>query len=77
MTGWRKKSDRRNSRCRAKKRFRSEEQDLTVNPAFNVTDEAVSAEYQAAYRSTRSLYYRERPTFEKIIERIREFATKL
>jgi hypothetical protein len=60
-----------------KKRFRSEERDLTVNPAFNVTDEAVSAEYQAAYRSTRSLYYRERPTFEKIIERIREFATKL
>lgn len=48
-----------------------------VNPAFNMTDEAALAEYEAAYSSTRSLYYRERPAFEQIIGRIRESASRL
>lgn len=59
------------------KRFRSEERNLAVNPAFFMPDNVIFDEYEAAYNSTRSLYYRERPTFRQIIGRIREFASRL
>lgn len=59
------------------RRFRSEERDLTINPAFGLLEPSIFAEYERAYESTRSLYHLRRPTFSEIMQRIREFAERL
>lgn len=59
------------------RRFRSENQNITENEAFRLSDPATFSAYEKAYESTRSLYYRERPAFAEILERIKENADRL
>ena len=59
------------------KRFRSENPDITENEAFLLTDPATKSAYENAYEGTRSLYYRDRPTFPQILERIGKYADQL
>lgn len=58
-------------------RFRSEEPDLTKNPAFLLADAETRALYEEAYRRTAGLYYREQPPFEAILVRIQAQAVSL
>ena len=59
-------------------RFRQgDEPDLTKNEAFLLSDEATRKNYAAAYASTAALYYRERVSFDAILERIAGVASRL
>ncbi|MES2659502.1 MAG: nucleotidyl transferase AbiEii/AbiGii toxin family protein [Verrucomicrobiota bacterium] len=59
------------------KRFRSENPDIAGNEAFLLTNSATRRAYEDAYEGTKSLYYRDRPSFSEILSRIREFADRL
>ena len=59
------------------KRFRSENQNITENEAFILSNQEVFKTYENAYESTKSLYYQSRPTFSEILNRIKQFADKL
>ncbi|WP_372785000.1 nucleotidyl transferase AbiEii/AbiGii toxin family protein [Phenylobacterium sp.] len=58
-------------------RFRSEEPDLTKNPAFQLSDPETRALYAEAYRRTAGLYYREQPALEDVLTRIQAQAASL
>ena len=58
-------------------RFRSEEPDLTKNPAFQLADAETRTLYAEAYRRTAGLYYRVQPAFENILARIQAQAADL
>ncbi len=60
-----------------KKRFRSENQDITSNQAFLLSDPETRSLYAKQYDGTKSLYFSERPSFDQILTRIREFAEHL
>lgn len=64
-------------RAHKQKRFRSEEKDITKNPAFSLKNEDTFVEYARAYERTKSLYYKERPSLRSILERIAEHASTL
>lgn len=57
-----------------KKRFRGENKDITSNEAFLLTDVDTRALYAEKYSATHSLYYKDRPEFDEILERIAESA---
>ncbi|ESQ83646.1 hypothetical protein ABENE_20250 [Asticcacaulis benevestitus DSM 16100 = ATCC BAA-896] len=59
------------------RRFRSENPDLTQNPAFLLNDPDTYAAYEKAYEGTKSLYYRDRPAFADILARIKAEADRL
>jgi hypothetical protein len=59
------------------KRFRSENQDITKNEAFILSNPEVFKTYENAYESTKSLYYQNRPAFSEILNRIKDFSKKL
>lgn len=59
------------------KRFRSENPNITANEAFLLSRSTTFDLYSRAYDSTRSLYYKKRPTFSEILARIQSFAEKL
>lgn len=59
------------------KRFRSENQNIAENEAFLLNDPANRIVYEAAYDRTKSLYYRDRPTFDEILGRIDEYVGQL
>ncbi len=59
------------------KRFRSENHVIAENEAFLLSDIATFAIYENAYESTKSLYYRDRPTLAEIIKRIKQYAANL
>ncbi|MDG1905395.1 MAG: nucleotidyl transferase AbiEii/AbiGii toxin family protein [Arenicella sp.] len=50
---------------------RSDNQDLSKNEAFILSDLATFDSYAGAYKSSESLYYRKQPSFEELIERLR------
>jgi Nucleotidyl transferase AbiEii toxin, Type IV TA system len=58
-------------------RFRSEEPDLTKNPAFLLADAETRNLYADAYARTAALYYRAQPAFEDILARIQAQAAAL
>jgi hypothetical protein len=58
-------------------RFRSEEPDLTKNPAFQLADAETHKLYANAYARTAALYYRAQPAFEDILARIQAQAASL
>lgn len=60
-----------------KKRFRSENPDLTSNEAFLFSDPEVRGLYAKQYDGSQSLYYSGRPSFDEILKRIGEFADAL
>lgn len=52
-------------------RFRpADEQPIAINPAFRLDDPRTRALYEAAYRNTSALYYREQPPLNAILDRI-------
>ncbi|ADU13788.1 nucleotidyl transferase AbiEii/AbiGii toxin family protein [Asticcacaulis excentricus] len=53
------------------RRFRSENPNITENPAFLLDDPVTFEAYEKAYEGTRSLYYKARPSFSDILERIK------
>ena len=59
------------------RRFRSENHDITKNEAFMLSDPKTFAAYEKAYETTRSLYYRDRPAFSEILDRIKAHADQL
>jgi hypothetical protein len=59
------------------KRFRSENQNIRENEAFVLSKSQTRAAYETAYEGTKSLYYRERPSFSEILARIESFAENL
>ena len=59
------------------KRFRSENKDITSNEAFLLGTPELRELYAEKYEATRSLYYKDRPDFGAILDRIAEFANKL
>jgi len=56
-------------------RFRSEEKDITINPAFTFPNAATFALYEEAFHRTGSLYYQGRPTFSTMIHKINSYAS--
>ena len=58
-------------RHKAKRFRRDDERDLTRNEAFLLSDEQTRAAYVAAFAATRALYYREQPSLDEILRRIR------
>lgn len=55
----------------------ADEQNLTKNPAFLLADDALRAQFAAAYAVTGALYYREQPSFVSLLERIGENLDRL
>ncbi len=55
----------------------NDEVDLSRNEAFVLTDTKTRSQYEAAYDATAALYYRERPGFSDILERIKDHAKEL
>lgn len=62
---------------KAAKFTQNDEPDLTKNEAFVLSDVDTRALYESAYDSTAALYYRDRPSFDEILERIKTHASKL
>lgn len=61
-----------------KKRFRKEDNPIIMeNEAFLLREEKTRQEYQDEYDLSRSLYYKEKPTFQEILELIEKFAKNL
>lgn len=46
---------------------------MNENQAFLLDDAVVRARFKERYQSTRALYYRGQPEFEKVMQRIREY----
>lgn len=59
------------------KRFGSEHPVITENEAFLLSDSTIFNLYEKAYEGTKSLYYRDRPSFSNIMKQIKEFAPHL
>ena len=60
------------------KRFR--EGDIKIiseNEAFILSDPKVMKQYERSYNEKRNLYYREPPQFSQILDKIKEWSTKL
>lgn len=62
---------------KAAKFTQNDEPDLTKNEAFILSDAETRTLYTEAYDNTAALYYRDRPSFEEILERIKTHAAKL
>ena len=61
-----------------KTRFRaSDNHDLTQNQAFQLGDGEVFEQYNAQYKMSQSLYYKDKPSFEEIIARLRRLSERL
>lgn len=58
-------------------RFRFENPKISENEAFLLNDAETQALYVKAYESTKSLYYRDRPSFPDILAAIRSDAERL
>lgn len=50
---------------------KSDNQNLSKNEAFILSDLATFDRYADAYKSSESLYYRKQPPFQELIERLR------
>jgi hypothetical protein len=60
------------------KRFRQgDNQDITQNQAFLLSDPDSRATYVKAFGATSALYYGDKPTFEEILKKIGEWAKRL
>jgi hypothetical protein len=60
------------------KRFRgADNQDISKNDAFLLSDSATRALYKSAYEAGRTLYYKRQPEFEEILITIGKFASSL
>src|SRR5271154_7211852 len=59
------------------KRFGSQNQNIAENPAFRLEALSIFSAYEKAYEGSKSLYYRNRPTFNQILDRIKEYADRL
>lgn len=60
------------------RRFRSSDnRNIAENEAFKVSDAKTREIYKQSYFNTRTLYYRNQPEFEKILDRIQKMAAKL
>lgn len=60
------------------KRFRSEDNPLIAkNEAFLLNNQTVYKQYDEAYQSTKALYYKAQPTFNEIMDKIRQQAGSL
>ena len=59
------------------KRFGSQNQNIAENPAFRLDAPATFSAYEKAYEGSKSLYYRNRPAFSEILNRIKEYADRL
>lgn len=60
------------------KRFRElDEQDISKNEAFNFRKKTIFLEYLNQYNLSQSLYYRGKPEFTEILERIKKYSPKL
>ena len=54
-------------------RFRSgDEINISLNEAFQMTNAETFSKYNAQYKISQSLYYKEKPEFKSIIEKLRE-----
>jgi len=61
-----------------KVRFRTNDlMDLTQNQAFQIDNPSVLLSYSEQYKISQSLYYKDKPGFEKIIKKIREISSIL
>lgn len=61
-----------------KKRFRTgDDPELTRNEAFNLNDPATRARYAKAFNESAALYYGTKPSFEEILNTIRQWTKKL
>jgi hypothetical protein len=60
------------------KRFpAADEMDLTVNQAFQLSDPATRARFEAACRATSALYYRGQPPSAELLARVQADAAQL
>jgi Nucleotidyl transferase AbiEii toxin, Type IV TA system len=60
------------------KRFpNADNQDISTNEAFKLSDPGTRATYKAAYEKTTSLYYKGKPTFEQILDALETWANRL
>ena len=60
------------------KRFRTGDQPIIAeNEAFLLTHPAVRKEYKAAFEATQTLYYKNQPGFDEMLNRIQEWVERL
>ena len=60
------------------KRFRSGDNPIILeNEAFFLREKETRQKYQTEYELSRSLYYKEKPTFQEILQLIENFAQRL
>lgn len=50
---------------------------IAENPAFELGDATIRARFERAYAGTAALYYREQPSLDEILDRIRGHASRL
>lgn len=60
-----------------KKRFRSEDLDLTKNPAFVLSQAEVRERLAKSYAASEALYYRGQPKFDEVMAIIQEWTPRL
>ncbi|PJD94560.1 MAG: hypothetical protein CK425_11320 [Parachlamydia sp.] len=61
-----------------KKRFRKGDNPIILeNEAFFLREKEIRLKYQHEYELSQSLYYKEKPTFQEILQMIEKFADKL
>jgi hypothetical protein len=60
------------------KRFpAADNQDISTNEAFKLSDAKTRATYKAAHEKTSALYYKDKPTFEQILQTRADWAARL
>ena len=56
-------------------RFRAtDEKNIKQNKAFQMNDSTIFLKYKKQYQMSQALYYKDKPAFEEILNRIREFS---
>ncbi len=55
----------------------NEEKDLTKNDAFIIASDETKEQFEKAFSSTDSLYYKKRPTLKEILDKLSSLLTKL
>lgn len=56
---------------------KDDDQDISKNPAFSLTNLEIRKLYAERYANLAAFYYRGQPSFESILDRIQDFASKL
>lgn len=61
-----------------RKRFRQEDDpNITLNEAFRLQDRETRSQYEKQYNMSKSLYYKEKPSFTEILEMIQKYSSIL